>query len=273
MDAYYKMLEANRNLIKKKFDFTPEIALTLGSGLQDLAKEVKEIGRISYKELKNFPINTNKAHAGELIFGTLAGKNVICLNGRLHYYEGHSAHDCVAPIRLAHMLGATKFINTHSVGAINEKYKEGEFMVCTSTISHFVPSPLRGPNLAKLGDRFIDTTLMFDDDFNKLMLKIGQESGITVHEGWAVQSIGPHFETVADIEMFRRAGADVVGMSGSQESVAARHMGMRVVELTFVSNMAAGVTGQPLTDEEVQECAGKAAINFKKLIFKFLEEC
>lgn len=272
MNSYYKMLNNNAKYIKKKIDFTPEILVTLGSGLQDFANSIDIVGEIPYGELEDFPVSTVKSHDGRYIFGNLCGKKVICMKGRVHYYEGYDMHDCVAPIRLANLLGAKKALLTNAVGAINREYKVGDFMVCKDAITHFIESPLRGPNIYELGHRFIDTTYLYDREYIKLALKVAKENDITLHSGIQVQSKGPHFETPADIHMWDILDVDTVGMSSVNEALAARHMEMRTLHINFISNMAAGITNEALSDEEVQEAAFKASKNFKKLILALVSK-
>lgn len=271
MDGYYQMLENNVEYIRQRVSFKPDILVTLGSGLQGLAEKIDQIGSVSYIELTDFPFSTVKSHDGRFIFGNFCGKKIICMKGRIHNYEGYDMHDCVAPIRLAHMLGAKTAIITNAVGAINENFKVGEFMAVRDAITHFMVSPLRGPNIYELGHRFIDTTYMYDKGLIDLALDVARKEGINLHTGVNIQSRGPHFETPADIKMFKIAGADTVGMSSVNEAIAARHMNMKCLNINFISNMAAGILDQPLSDEEVQKTAFESSKIFEKLILGILQ--
>ena len=264
-DDYYSRLESCVEQIREKTDFVPDIALVLGSGLGDYADNVKIVAEIPYSEIKGFPVSTVAGHDGKLIFCEIEGKKVVCMKGRVHYYEGYDIHEVVLPLRVIHMLGAQTVILTNAVGAINADYNVGDFVLINDYISSFVPSPLVGANIEKLGDRFTDMTNAFDEELNSIVEGIANENKIPVHRGVMVQVTGPQYESPTEIKMYRSLGADTVGMSTVVETIAARHMGMRVCAINCVTNMAAGMQAK-ISHEEVQGSSNDSAKNFELLV-------
>lgn len=264
-DDYYARLERCVKQIRAKTDFVPDIALVLGSGLGDYADSVKIIAEVPYSEIDGFPVSTVAGHDGTLIFCEIEGKKVVVMNGRVHYYEGYDIHEVVLPLRVIHLLGAETVVLTNAVGAINAEYSVGDFVTNVDYISSFVPSPLVGENIDKLGDRFVDMTNAFDADMNKIVAGVAAENNITVHEGVMVQVTGPQYESPTEIKMYRSLGADTVGMSTVVETIAARHMGMRVCSISCITNMAAGMQ-EKISHEEVQNSSNDSSKNFAKLV-------
>ena len=270
-DAYYARLEHCAEQIRKKTDFVPDIALVLGSGLGDYADGVNIVAEIPYSEIEGFPVSTVSGHDGTLIFCEIEGKKVVMMNGRIHYYEGYDMKEVVLPLRVLHLLGAQTVILTNAVGAINEEYHPGDFVLIKDHISSFVPSPLIGENIDELGGRFTDMSKTYDEEMMGIVESIAKQENITTHRGVMVQVTGPQYETPTEIRMYRSLGADTVGMSTVVEVIAAKHMDMRVCAISCVTNMAAGLQ-ETISHEEVKNTSDNAGQNFARLISGLLRE-
>ncbi|MGN0602202.1 MAG: purine-nucleoside phosphorylase [Oscillospiraceae bacterium] len=271
MTAYDK-LEQCYNCIKKKIDFKPEIALVLGSGLGDYAESAVEIhSTINYEDIKGFPRSTVEGHKGRFVFGYVNGVPVVVMQGRVHYYEGYPMTDVVLPARLMAMMGAKVLFLTNASGGVNADFTAGDFMLITDHISSFVPNPLIGSNLDKLGTRFPDMSEIYNKKLCDIIRNSAKELDIKLQEGVYLQLTGPSFESPAEIRMCRTLGADAVGMSTAVEAITANHAGMKVCGISCISNLACGMTDNPLTHAEVQEMADKAAPKFKALITESIE--
>lgn len=264
-EDYYARLERCVKQIREKTDFVPDIALVLGSGLGDYADTVKIVAEIPYSEIDGFPVSTVAGHDGTLIFCEIEGKKAVIMNGRVHYYEGYNIHEVVLPLRVIHLLGAKTVVLTNAVGAINADYSVGDFVTNVDFISSFVPSPLVGENIDKLGDRFVDMSNAYDEELISIVEGVAKENNITLHKGVMVQTTGPQYESPAEIRMYRSLGADTVGMSTVVETIAARHMGMRVCSISCITNMAAGMQ-EKISHEEVQNSSNDSSKNFAKLV-------
>lgn len=263
---YYKELEKYLSCVKTKIDFKPDVAIVLGSGLNKLAEKINVKETISYSDIDGFPISTNKMHAGAFIFGYLGDVPVVAMNGRIHYYEGYSINQVVSPIRLMKLMGAKKLILSNAAGGISDNLNVGDLMMITDHISSFVPSPLIGPNIDELGTRFPDMTSVYDSEICKEIKNIARENNIDLKAGAYLQTTGPNYETPAEINMYKLLGADAVGMSTVCEAIAAVHCGFKVCGISCITNKAAGITGEPLSDEEVGVAASKASDKFCLLI-------
>lgn len=268
---YFEFLKNSAEYIKSKTDFRPDIVITLGSGLSGLVDSVDVVTEIPFSEIEGFPVATNQKHVGSFVLGKLCNKNVVCINGRLHYYEGYEMHEVVAPLRVCKLLGASSFIVSCATGGINENFQIGDFMAHNDVLTQFVPSVMIGPNIDELGERFFDMTTVFDKHYIEVAHKVAKENGINLHDGTHVQTTGPQYETAADVKMLRLLGADTVGMSTVCEEIAARHMGMKVFGVSFISNMAAGVSKVELCDDDVVEASKYHSKNFIKLIKGLVE--
>ena len=266
MSDLYQKLETCLASVRKRTDFKPEVALILGSGLGDYADEIQIETTIDYTEIEGFPTSTVAGHKGRFVFGYVKNVPVVIMQGRVHYYEGYPMTDVVLPTRLMGMMGAKKLFLTNAAGGVNPNFKPGDFMMITDHISTFVPSPLRGENIDELGTRFPDMSHVYDKDLQQIIRETAKENGIYLQEGIYTQLTGPSFESPAEIRMLRTLGCDAVGMSTVVEAIAANHMGMRICGISCISNLAAGMTDQPLNHEEVQEAADMAAPRFKKLV-------
>ena len=266
--VYQKLLRCYES-VQKKFDFTkftPGVAIVLGSGLGDYADDIEVVGEVDYHDIEGFPVSTVPGHAGKFIFGYVGDVPVVCMKGRVHYYEGYPITDVVLPTRLMKLMGAKILFLTNACGGINPEFKAGDFMLIEDQISVFAPNPLIGENIDELGTRFPDMSHVYDEELRKIIRKAAKGNGIELKEGVYCQFTGPSFESAAEIRMAGKLGADAAGMSTVVEAIAANHMGMRICGISFVSNLAAGISPNPLTHEEVQEAANAAAPKFKKLI-------
>jgi purine-nucleoside phosphorylase len=263
--AYEKLLNCYESC-RKRIDFVPKIALVLGSGLGDYADGIRTAAVLDYRDIEGFPQSTVEGHQGRFIFGYVKDVPVVCMQGRVHYYEGYSISDVVLPVRLMKLLGAEVLFLTNAAGGINLDYDPGDFMLIRDHISSFVPSPLIGENMNSLGPRFCDMSDTYDAALRKLIRDTAVKLDIPIQEGVYLQLTGPQYETPAEIRMARALGADAVGMSTACEAVAANHMGMKICGISCITNMAAGVTANPLSHEEVQETADRTAPLFKHLV-------
>ena len=262
---YEKLLKCTES-VKARIQFRPEIALVLGSGLGDYAKEMDVKESISYSEIEGFPVSTVPGHEGRFLFGYVKGVPIVAMQGRVHYYEGYPITDVVLPVRLMGLLGAKTVILTNAAGGVNFNFQPGDLMMITDHITTAVPSPLIGANLDKLGPRFPDMSEVYDKELRGIIRQAARNTGISLQQGVYVQLTGPAYETPAEIRMCRTWGADAVGMSTACEAVAARHMGLKVCGISCITNMASGMSGKPLDHKEVQETADRVAEEFKKLV-------
>ncbi len=264
--AYYQRLLEYEKEIRKVTDFVPEVAIVLGSGLGDFAKNLEVEAVIDYGDLEGFPVSTAPGHAGQYIFGTLNGVKMVCMKGRIHYYEGYDMSEVVLPLRLMRVLGAKTVIITNAVGCMNENFSVGSFMVSRDCIASFVPSPLIGPNIDEFGPRFPDMSEIYDGETIDKVLRIGRETGLEVHEGVFIQLTGPQYETASEIRMYKALGADCCGMSSAVEAITAAHMGMKVCGISCITNMCTGISKTKLSGEEVIEVGNRVSGDFEILI-------
>lgn len=263
-EVYEKLIRCYES-VKSKTDFVPKVALVLGSGLGDYANNIKVITEIAYQEIEGFPISTVPGHAGKFIFGYVGEVPVVCMKGRVHYYEGYPISDVVLPVRLMKLLGAEILFLTNASGGMNKNFSAGDLMLITDHIGVFVPNPLIGENIDSLGTRFPDMSNVYDLDLQDMIRKAATADQITIQEGVYVQLTGPSYESPAEIKMLAQF-ADAVGMSTVVEAIAANHAGMRICGISCVCNLAAGMSPTPLSHKEVQEAADKAAEKFTRLV-------
>ncbi|MGN0499006.1 MAG: purine-nucleoside phosphorylase [Acutalibacteraceae bacterium] len=262
----FDLLNNNKNIISAKMPFVPDTALVLGSGLGGLIREEDIIFSITYGELEGMPVSTVDGHNGQFIFAKLGGVNVVAMQGRVHLYEGYTAQEVVRPIRLMGMLGAKNLILTNAAGGINKTFSCGDLMLITDHISSFVSSPLIGENCALLGTRFPDMSEAYSEKLRSIALKSAERLGIELKQGVYVQVTGPNYETPTEIKMYSLLGADAVGMSTAVEAMAAVHMRMSVCGISLITNAAAGISGKPLSHDEVKQEADKAADKLSCLV-------
>ena len=266
MKDEYKRIMGCLECIQKKVNFQPKVALVLGSGLGDYGDNIDIRYRVDYAEIDNFPISTVEGHQGRFLFGYIKDVPVVVMQGRIHYYEGYSMSDVVLPIRLMHLMGAEILMLTNSSGGLNPAFVPGDLMMITDQISTFVPSPLIGKNIDELGTRFPDMTHIYDRSLQQMIRDVAKDMDFSLKEGVYIQFTGPNYESPAEVRMARLLGADAVAMSTACEAVAAKHMGMRICGISCISNMAAGITGQPLSHEEVKAAGERVAPVFSKLV-------
>ena len=268
MDQRYQKLMDCYACFQKKISFVPQVALVLGSGLGDYANDIKVVAELDYKEIEGFPTSTVQGHEGKYIFGYVGTVPVVCMKGRVHYYEGYDISDVVLPIRLMKLMGAKVLFLTNASGGINTEFRAGDLMLIQDQISDFVPSPLIGANMEELGTRFPDMSEIYDKKVHQIIKKTAAVNDIPLEQGVYIQLTGPNFESPAEVRMCRILGADAVGMSTACEAVAANHMRMHICGISCIANMACGITPNPLTHKEVQEAADRVAPRFKKLVTK-----
>lgn len=249
----------------------PKIAIILGSGLGILADQAEHSVSLPYADIPHFCHSTAPGHAGRLVKGSLAGVPVLLLQGRLHYYEGYAFSDTVYPIQVLRLLGLETLIVTNAAGGINTAFSPGDLMLITDHIKLSALSPLRGKNPDFLGPRFPDMTYAYDRKLAQAARDCANAAGIALREGVYAYMSGPQFETPAEIRMLRFLGADAVGMSTVAEVIAARHCGLRVLGLSCISNMAAGILDQPITSAEVNETGQRAQAAFGTLVRGILQ--
>lgn len=262
----YDKLMNCANAVKSKITFQPEVALILGSGLGDYAQEMDIVETVEYTDIEGFPTSTVAGHKGRFLFGYVEGVPVVAMQGRVHYYEGYEMSDVVLPTRLMGLLGAKTIILTNAAGGVNYNFQPGDLMVITDHITTAVPSPLIGANLEELGTRFPDMSEVYNKELRNIIKKAALNTGVAVQQGVYMQFTGPNYETPAEIRMARTIGADAAGMSTACEAMAANHMGMKVCGISCITNLAAGMSMQPLNHKEVQETADRVAADFKKLV-------
>ncbi len=266
MTAVYERLQNCYKSIQDQICVRPKVALVLGSGLGDYADGIRIESTLDYHEISGFPVSTVSGHKGRFVFGYVKDVPVVIMQGRVHYYEGYPMEDVVLPIRLMKMMGAEILFLTNAAGGVNYDFHAGDFMMITDQISDFVPSPLIGPNVEELGERFPDMSHIYDPKLCQVLRETSHDLGISLKEGTYLQLTGPNFESPHEVRMCRILGADAVGMSTACEAVAANHMKMRICGISCISNMACGMTEQPLSHTEVKETADQVAPRFKELI-------
>lgn len=258
--------ERAAKFIRSKTKLRPKVAVVLGSGLGAFADDLKDAIRIPYERIPGFPRSTAIGHAGNLVIGKAAGIPVAVMQGRVHFYEGHSLQDVIFPVRVLGRLGIRAVVLTNAAGGINLSLKQGTFVVLRDHINLQGSNPLVGPNDERFGPRFPDMTEVYAKGYREIAVKEAQRLGLQVSEGVYVALTGPSYETPAEIRCLRTLGADVVGMSTVPEAIAARHMGIEVLGISCVTNMAAGVLENPLNHEEVLETGDRVSGQFIALL-------
>lgn len=266
MSKIVEKLNSCYESIKDKIPFTPKIALILGSGLGDYADGLEIEGTLDYHDIAGFPVSTVPGHKGRFVFAHVGSVPVVIMQGRVHFYEGYPMSDVVLPVRLMRLMGAEILFMTNAAGGANFNFKPGDFMLITDHISSFIQSPLIGLEGDELGPRFPDMSEVYKKDLREKIKKCAGELGIPLQEGVYIQLTGPAYETPQEIKMYRSLGADSVGMSTVCEAIAANHMGMKICAISCITNLASGMSSQPLSHEEVKETANRVARDFKALV-------
>ena len=271
MDLLNKIKLASDYILKNS-KYKPEIGLILGSGLGSLADSIENPEFYPYEELPNFPVSTVEGHEGRLVIGMLNGKCVVAMQGRFHYYEGYNFNEVTFPVRVMKFLGIKTLIVTNACGSVNENYKAGDLMIITDHINFSGSNPLIGKNLDEMGPRFPDLSNAYDKNLVNKAKEIANNLSIDIKTGVYMMFTGPSYETPAEIRMARVIGADAVGMSTVPEVIVAAHCGIKVLGISCLTNMAAGILDQPLSHEEVMETSTKVKSTFTTLMNKVIEE-
>ena len=272
MNEPFAIYQQSADYVRARMPFEPQIAVILGSSLGPFAGQLQDPVEIDYHEIPNFLTSTAPGHAGKLIFGTLAGKRLVCLSGRFHSYEGYDFEQLTQPVRLLKLLGVRALIVTNAAGGVNERYRPGDFMLIADQIKLNGASPLRGRNVDEFGSRFFDVTRMYTPELRALAKTCADELGIRVQEGVYFFMPGPQFETPAEIRAIRALGGDAVGMSTVTEALTAAHCGLPLLGISVITNLAAGMTGSAVTGEEVNETGAAVAGRFSRYLTKIVEE-
>lgn len=269
MEHYQQSADALRSRIGS---FQPEVFLVLGSGLGFLAEELEQPVAIPYSEIPHFRASTAPGHRGRLVFGLLEGKPVVMMQGRTHFYEGYSLQEITFAVRVVRLLGAQAMVVTNACGCVRPDWKAGSLMLIRDHIKLCLDSPLRGPNLDAFGPRFPDVSTAYTPRLQEIARRAAGEMGVCLEEGVYMFFPGPQYETPAEVRVARLLGADAVGMSTVPEVIAARHCGMEVLGLSLLTNMAAGILDQPLSEQEVLDAAAAASGQFSRLVRRCLRE-
>ncbi len=266
-------LQKALEILKKKAEFKPEIAIVLGSGLGSFADECVKIHKtVDYKEIEGMPYSTVSDHKGRFVFGYISDIPVVIMQGRVHYYEGYDVSEAVMPVMLMGLMGAKTLLLTNAAGAVSFNLLPGDFMIIEDHISWFVPSPLRGKHLETIMPRYPDMSNIYDKKLIQMIYTASDKIHIPIKKGTYLQTSGPQFETPAEIKMARAFGATALGMSTACEAAAANAIGMRVSGICYISNLCAGMSNSPITAEEVYEKANEVLPSFKKLIIECVKE-
>ena len=249
--AYERILRCRDEVYQRSGRFEPRMAMILGSGLGNLGSLMDIHAEVPYSDIPGFPVSSVMGHAGKFLFGTLDGVPLVCMQGRVHYYEGYSVEDVVLPTRVMGSLGAKKLLLTNAAGSLDPTMETPTMMLITDHIMSFFPNPLVGANIDELGTRFPDMSHTYDPALCDILRQSAKTQGLPLCEGVYVQLTGPSFETPAEVRMLGKLGGSAVGMSTACEAVAAHHMGLRVCGVSCISNKGAGISDKPLTHEEV----------------------
>ena len=269
----FAQYQESADRIKEKIgSFVPKVAMVLGSGLGFLGDIVEDPIAIPYGEIPHFKASTAPGHKGQLVFGTLAGKNVAVMQGRMHHYEGYEYDEVSYAVRVLRLLGCDTLIVTNAAGCVRTDWQAGDLMLITDQIKMFSESPLRGANLPEFGVRFPDASHLYTPRLQQIARDTAADMFITLREGVYFYCYGPQYETPAEIRAVRVLGGDAVGMSTAPEAIVAGHCGMEILGFTLLSNMAAGILDQPLSEQEVLDAAGAAKDKFSRLVLSCLEK-
>lgn len=266
----YEMIQEAADYVRSKVSETPRIGVILGSGLGDIAGRIENKTEIPYGQIPHFARSTAPGHKGQLVFGTLNGVTVLCMQGRLHFYEGHPTDAIIFPIRVMKLLGVQTLIVTNAAGGVNKGYQVGDLMLIQDHINFLGTNPLIGPNMQEFGPRFCDMSYTYTPRLREIAKKTAARLNIPLQEGVYLACTGPSFETPAEIRAFRTLGADAVGMSTVPEVIAASHCGMEVLAFSLITNMAAGVLDQKLTEEEVIVIGRRQGTVLQSLVLEIL---
>jgi purine-nucleoside phosphorylase len=266
---YEKASEAAA-FLSSRTSLRPAVAVVLGSGLGGFAAKLDDPVAIPFAEIPHFPQSTVPGHSGRLLIGTLGGTPVAVMQGRVHAYEGYSPEEVTFPIRVLGRFGIHGIVLTNAAGGINRQYAQGDLVLISDHINFTGRNPVSGPNDERFGPRFFDMTQAYSRRLRKIAHAAATEEGPPLQEGVYLSLLGPSFETPAEIRAFATLGADLVGMSTVQETIVARHMGLEVMGISCVTNMAAGIQGEPLSHEEVMETGKRVEMRLAGLLERIL---
>jgi purine-nucleoside phosphorylase len=269
-ESFSRRLDLLEAAVRERSERVPALGIVLGSGLGGLAEQLTDAVAVSFAELPGWPAASAPGHAGRLLLGELDGLAIACLQGRLHMYEGLGARLVVEPVLLMGRLGAPVVLLSNAAGGINEAYRAGTLMLIADHLNLTGQQPLVGPNDDAIGERFPDLVDAWSPRLRRLMRQAADDEGIPLEEGVYAGLIGPSYETPAEVKMLRTLGADAVGMSTVLEAIAARWSGIEICGVTLVTNQGAGVTGEPLTHQEVLAAAEAAGPQFQALVRRFV---
>ena len=273
MNYTFAQYQESAEYIRSKIgDFTPKAAMVLGSGLGFMGDVVKDPIVVPYKEIPHFKASTAPGHKGQLVFGYLEDKPVAVMQGRMHHYEGYSYEEVSYAVRVLRLLGCDTLIVTNAAGCVNTQWEAGDLMLITDQIKLFSESPLRGENLPAFGERFPDASHLYTLRLQALARQTARELGIPLREGVYFYCYGPQYETPSEVRAARILGGDAVGMSTAPEVIVAGHCGMQVLGFTLLSNMAAGILDQPLSEQEVLDAAEACKDKFSRLVLACLKK-
>ena len=257
--------------LKGKMHTSPETAIILGTGLGSLANEITEKYEIKYEDIPNFPVSTVEGHSGKLIFGKLGNKDIMAMQGRFHYYEGYSMQEVTFPVRVMRELGIKTLFVSNASGGTNPAFEIGDLMIITDHINYFPEHPLRGKNIP-YGPRFPDMSEAYDKELIRKANEIAKEKGIKVQHGIYIGTQGPTFETPAEYKLFHILGADAVGMSTVPETIVANYLGMKVLGIACLTNMATGLRVGNHSHEEVLQIANQSSEKLSTWLLHIIEE-
>ena len=259
--------------VRERIGEEPRIGIILGSGLGGIAEVIEDKHVIPYGEIPHFVCSTAPGHKGQFVAGRFGGKPVICMQGRLHFYEGHALSDIIFPVRVMKLLGVRSLIVTNAAGGVNTNFQVGDLMLIEDHINFMGTNPLIGPNDAEFGPRFCDMSYTYTPSLRRAAEEAAKKLGISLRRGVYLGCTGPSYETPAEIRAFRTLGADAVGMSTVPEAIAASHCGLKVLAFSLITNMAAGILDQPLSEEEVIEIGSRRGAELQRLITQIVTDC
>ena len=264
--SLYERAEHATRVIRSRISVEPRIAVVLGSGLGSFADDFDEAVGIPYEEIPGFVRSTAQGHAGRLVVGKVDSVPVVAMQGRVHYYEGYALEEVTFPVRTFGLLGVKTLVLTNAAGGINVQLTQGALMVISDHLNLMGVNPLRGPNDERFGPRFPDMSAVYSPELQELVVEEAKEIGVEVRRGIYGALSGPSYETPAEIHLLRGLGADAVGMSTVPEAIVARHMGLEVLGISCITNMAAGISDEPINHEEVMATGDRVRETFTELL-------
>jgi len=264
--SLYERAEHATRIIRARTTVEPRIAIVLGSGLGGFADDFEEAVGIPYEDIPGFKRSTAQGHAGRLVVGKIDSVPLLAMQGRVHYYEGYSLEEVTFPVRTFKLLGIKTLILTNAAGGINVELQQGALMVLSDHLNLMGENPLRGPNDERFGPRFPDMSAVYSPELQELVVEEAKEIGVEVRRGIYGALAGPSYETPAEIVLLRNLGADAVGMSTVPEAIVARHMGLEVLGISCITNMAAGISDEPINHEEVMATGDRVRETFTELL-------